>query len=514
MYPGVFAEQDPDRPACIATDSGEVVTFAELEERSNQGAQLFRQLGLREGDCIALYMENNARFMEICWAAQRSGLFYTCIATHLTAPEVAYIVADCDARLLITSVAKAAVATELLELLPSSLELFMVGESTESYSSWEQAAGTQPTQRIAGETEGHDFLYSSGTTGRPKGVRIALKGVPLGEDTEFFSKLKAISGNPSEGDLMYSPAPLYHAAPLRFCMTMHRVGGGCVLPTKFDAQESLRLIEQHRCTHSLWVPTMFVRMLKLPEDLRRQYDISSLQAAIHGAAPCPIEVKRAMIDWFGPVLLEYYGGSEGNGLCLIDSHETLERPGSVGRGVLGEVRILDEDQQEVEPGVDGTVYFAEGFEFEYYKDPDKTDQSRSRQGWTTLGDIGHVDEDGYLYLTDRKAFMIITGGVNVYPQEVENRLITHPAVLDVAVFGIPDEDFGETVKAVVQPMDFEQAGPELEQTLVAYCREVLSSVKCPRSIDFDRALPREANGKLYKRLLKDRYAGQVTRIVE
>ena len=510
MYPGLFADKDPDRIACLAPDTHESVTFAELEERSNQGAQLFRSLHLRVGDCIAIFMENNARYLEICWAAQRSGLYYTCIANHLTASEVLYIARDCGARVFITSASNEGVAHQVREQLPPSTAFFSVDGDLPGYQSWEAAAASQPALRIRDEAEGHDFLYSSGTTGRPKGVRIALSGQPLGSDPDYAEKIRELSGNPNEGDLMYSPAPLYHAAPLRFCMGMHRVGGGCVIPRKFDAENSLALIDTHRISHSLWVPTMFVRMLRLPEQTRQRYDVSSLVAAIHGAAPCPIEIKQAMIDWFGPVLLEYYGGTEGNGLCLIDSHEALSHPGSVGRPVLGELRILDDNHNEVDPFVDGTIYFAEGFEFQYHGDRDKTEKSKSPQGWTTLGDIGHVDDEGYLYLTDRQAFMIISGGVNIYPQEIENRLITHPSVMDVAVFGVPHEDLGESVMAVVQPIDSVESGPSLAAELLSYCRETLSPIKCPKTIEFDKALPREANGKLYKRLLKERYRDGAT----
>ena len=506
MYPGVFAEHDPDRPACIFTDSGEVVTFAQLEERSIQGSQLFRSLGLGVGDNIAVYMENNARFLEICWAAHRSGIYYTCIASHLTAPEVEYIVADCDAKIFITSRKKAATIAD--SQLSAALTRYMVGGVSDGYISWEAASTAQPTTRIADEIEGRDSLYSSGTTGRPKGVRIPIAGHALGEDPGFGHKTDHLHGYPQEHDMMYSPAPLYHAAPLRFCMSMHRVGAGCVVPGRFDAETALAHIEQYRCTHSLWVPTMFVRMLKLPAKVRSRYDVSTLRAAIHGAAPCPIEVKQQMIDWFGPVLLEYYGATEANGLCGITSAQWLQRKGSVGQAVVGELRILDDNHEEVPTGHTGGVYFADGYDFEYHKDQEKTAQARSVQGWTTLGDIGYVDDEGYLYLTDRKAFMIISGGVNVYPQEAENRLINHPAVMDVAVIGVPDEDLVEAVKAVVQPMDMAATGPGLEAELIAYCREALSPVKCPRSIDFIEALPREENGKLYKRLLRDRYWGK------
>ena len=513
MYPGTFAETAPDRPACIMPDAGEVVTYAQLEDRSNQGAQLFRALGLAVGDVIAIYMENHPRYLEICWAAQRSGLYYTCIASHLTAPEVAYVLQDCGARAFITSKSKSAVAQALAENF-AHLHRFMVEEADAGYESWEEALGSQPTARIADETEGSDFLYSSGTTGKPKGVRIPLTGLALGEDNRFEHIAELMLPGRTEGDLLYSPAPLYHAAPLRFCMGTHRAGTGCVVPLKFEAEECLRLLEHHRCAESLWVPTMFVRLLKLPESVRERYDVSSMRAAIHGAAPCPVPVKQQMIDWFGPVFMEYYGATEANGLCIIDSHDWQERPGSVGQAVLGHVHILDDDDNEVPPGTEGSVYFGDGYDFSYHNDPEKTAAARSPQGWSTLGDAGHLDEAGYLYLTDRKAFTIITGGVNVYPREVEDRLVMHPAVLDAAVFGVPHEDLVEQVKAVVQLVDDRPADPALETELLAYCRETLSPVKCPRSIDFVERLPREANGKLYKRLLRDRYWGKHdTRIV-
>jgi len=514
MYPGIFAEHDPDRVACIFPDTGESITFAQLEERSIQGSQLFHSLGLAVGDSIALYMENNARFLEICWAAHRTGLYYTCIASHLTLPEVAYIVDDCDAKVFITSAKKAPAVDGLLEQLSSEQGCFMVDGLAPGYQSWESAIAPQPKVRIAKEVEGRDCLYSSGTTGRPKGVRLPILGYSLGEAPVFGENIEWLYGNPGENDMMYSPAPLYHAAPLRFCMGMHRVGAGCVLPERFDPQAALAHIERFRCTHSLWVPTMFVRMLKLSPEVRSRYDVGTLRAAIHGAAPCPIEVKQKMIDWWGPVLLEYYGATEANGACGISSSQWLSHKGSVGQALVGEVHILDENDEEVPNGEPGGIYFAEGHDFEYHKDEEKTAQARSVQGWTTLGDIGYLDDEGYLYLTDRKAFMIISGGVNVYPQETENRLINHPAVMDVAVIGVPDTDLVEAVKAVVQPIDMSAAGPDLEAELIAYCREALSPVKCPRSIDFIEALPREDNGKLYKRLLRDRYWGHLnSRIV-
>jgi acyl-CoA synthetase (AMP-forming)/AMP-acid ligase II len=297
-------------------------------------------------------------------------------------------------------------------------------------------------------------------------------------------------------------------------MAMHRVGATSVVMERFDPELSLRLIERHRITHSQWVPTMFVRLLKLPPQLRRRYDLSSHRVALHAAAPCPIAIKEQMIEWWGPILIEYYAATEGHGSTQIDSHEWLQHRGSVGRARNCELHILDEEGHELPPGEVGTVYFGGGPSFEYHNDPDKTASARSAQGWATVGDMGYVDADGYLYLTDRKANMIISGGVNIYPQEAENVLINHPAVADVAVFGIPNEEFGEEVKAVIEPVEFATAGPALERELLAYCHSHLAKFKCPRSIDFAAKLPRSETGKLYKRRIRDPYwEGHATRIL-
>jgi acyl-CoA synthetase (AMP-forming)/AMP-acid ligase II len=359
------------------------------------------------------------------------------------------------------------------------------------------------------------MLYSSGTTGRPKGVEAPLPDAPLGTGESIYFLVTALFG--ATADSVYlSPAPLYHAAPLRFCMAFQRLGAAVVVMDRFDPEAALQLIERHQVTHSQWVPTMFIRMLKLPAEVRERYDVSSLQVAIHAAAPCPVAAKEQMIDWWGPVLHEYYAGTEGNGFVYCNSEQWLAHKGTVGQALMGEVHIVDDEGEEVGPGEPGTVYFASGAEFSYHNDPEKTAASRDPKGrgWTTLGDVGHLDEDGFLYLTDRKAYMIITGGVNVYPQEAENVLALHPKVADVAVFGVPNEDFGEEVKAVVEPVDIDQTGPELERELIAYCREHLADVKCPRSIDFRTELPRHPTGKLYKRLVRDRYwQGRDSRLV-
>jgi acyl-CoA synthetase (AMP-forming)/AMP-acid ligase II len=491
--------------------SGIDVTWKELEDASNRGAQLFRSLGLRRGDHIAILLENHPDFFKIAWAAQRSGLYYTPISWRLQPQEVEYIVNNCEARVFITSNARRDVAEPLVDRMPGVTHRYMLDGAVPGFESWELALAGQPARPIADQAEGASMLYSSGTTGYPKGVKRALPDAPFGSG-EGLGALNALYG--LTGDSIYlSPAPLYHAAPLGFTMTCLRQGVRVVVLEHFEAEAALAAIERFRITHSQWVPTMFVRMLKLPDDVRRKYDLSSLRCAIHAAAPCPIPVKEQMIEWWGPVIYEYYAGTEGNGFVQLNSQEWLAHKGSVGRALNCVVHICDDAGEELPTGEPGTIYFEGGGAFEYHKDPEKTAGSRHPKGWTTLGDVGYLDADCYLYLTDRKHFMIISGGVNIYPQEAENVLITHPKVVDVAVFGVPNPDFGEEVKAVVQPRDMREAGPDLERELIAFCRSQLSHIKCPKTIDFDVELPRHPTGKLYKRLLKDRYwQGHTARI--
>lgn len=506
MHPAEHAKDFPDKPAYLMVDSGELVTYAQLDQRSNRCAHLLRSLGVRTGDSIAIFMENHVRFLELCWAAQRAGIYYTAISSRLTPEEVAYIVGDCGAKVLFTSAYKIDVATAAVTDSPRLGKCYVVDDdaATARFESYGAAIAAHPPTPIADESEGADMLYSSGTTGRPKGVRVELSGLPVGAPNRLTAFLGGMYGTDSS-TVYLSPAPLYHAAPLRYNMTILRFGGTCVIMEHFDPMLSLKLIEQHRVTHSQWVPTMFVRMLKLSEKERGSFDLSSHRVAIHAAAPCPVAVKEQMIEWWGPIVHEYYGGTEGNGLCASNSTEWLAHRGTVGRPILGVVHIVGEDGRELAPGETGNVYFSDGPRFEYHNAPDKTRSAYNDRGWSTLGDIGHVDTDGFLYLTDRKAYMIISGGVNIYPQEAENTLVTHPKVADVAVFGVPNEEFGEEVKAVVQPLRMTDAGPELEAELIAYCREHLAKIKCPRTIDFDAELPRHPTGKLYKRLLRDRY---------
>jgi acyl-CoA synthetase (AMP-forming)/AMP-acid ligase II len=507
MHPATHAAATPDKVALVMAGSGERLTYRELDARSNRGAQLFRELGLKQGDVVAIFMENDVRFLEICWAAQRSGLYYTCIPTRLTSGEVEYIVKDCGAKLLIAGHSLAKVAGETAPLL-SGVKLVMVGGTIVGFESYEQAAGAMPPVPIADEVAGIDMLYSSGTTGRPKGVRQPLSGARIGEPTPLLGLCVMLFG--FNADTVYlSPSPLYHAAPLRFCMCVQRLGGTVIAMERFDAEDTLRDIEKYRTNAGQFVPTMFIRMLKMPRETRMKYDVSSMKSAIHAAAPIPADVKRAMIAWWGPVLHEYYAGTEGNGFCYASSADWLAHPGTVGKPLATPIHICDDDGNELPVGGEGTVYFASDAQFHYHNDPKKTAEARhpAHPDWSTLGDIGKVDADGFLYLTDRKAFMIISGGVNIYPQETENLLIGHPKVADVAVIGVPNEDFGEEVKAIVEPADWADATPKLAEELLAYCRERLSPIKCPRSIEFERELPRHATGKLYKRLIRDRYWG-------
>ena len=513
MYPATHAATTPDKPAHVMAGSGEVVTFAQLDQRSNQLARLLHQRGLRTGDGISVLMENNARYLEVAWAAQRSGLYYTAISSRLTAPEVRYLLEDSGSQALVTSRTLGAVAADAVRDLPALHTRLACYGAVEGFEPYEEVVGAQPTAPLAQELEGADMLYSSGTTGRPKGIRRPLPGAPAGAPDPVTLLAQGLYG--ATPDSVYlSPAPQYHSAPLRFSLAFQRVGCTVVIMEHFDPLEYLAAIERHRVTHTQLVPTMFVRLLKLSEEERRRHDLSSLQCAVHAAAPCPVPVKRQMIDWWGPVIHEYYAGTEGNGFTAITSEDWLAHPGSVGRALAGTVHIVDDDGQEVSPGTPGTIYFEGGAHFEYHNDPDKTRSARNERGWSTIGDVGYLDEEGYLYLTDRKAFMIISGGVNIYPQEAENVLVTHPKVMDVAVFGVPNEEMGEEVKAVVQPVDMADAGPELERELIAYCKSQLASLKCPRSVDFEPELPRHPTGKLYKRLLKDRYwTGRETSIV-
>jgi long-chain acyl-CoA synthetase len=502
-HPVVHAAANPDKPAVIMAGSGETVTYRQLDERSNQCAHLFRSLGLQHGDTVAFCLENRVEFFDLVWGAQRAGLIYVAVSCRLTPSEMDYILNDSGAKALFSSVYLGAT----LDQLTSPITRYIVGSERAGWNSYEAAVADLPIAPIADERAGTDMLYSSGTTGQPKGVRFPL---PEDPDITAVSPLAMIAAGAfhfSADSIYLSPAPLYHAAPLRWCVSVHRLGGTVVVMEKFDPELALAAIEKYGITASQWVPTHFARMLKLPEAVRSKYVVSTLNSAVHAAAPCPVPIKEAMIEWWGPVIREYYAGTEGNGFTFISSEDWLTHKGSVGRPLNAIVHICDENGDEVRVGTEGTVFFESESKFSYHNDPDKTRASRhpSHENWSMLGDVGRVDEDGYLYLTDRKSFMIISGGVNIYPQEIENHLVTHPKVQDVAVIGGPHDEMGEEVIAVVQPLDMADAGEALRDELSAYAREKLSGIKVPRRIDFRAELPRHDTGKLYKRLLRDEY---------
>ena len=512
-YPGVHAQTRPEHPAVVMAGSGETLTYRQLDERSNQIAHLVRHHGLERGDRIALFMENQIRYMEVVWGALRSGVYVTAINSFLTAEEAAYIIDGCDAQIVITSRAKAEAAAAIDPATTPQVKRWLMCDglpatSAIEWESFEDVVGAMPTSQIGDESAGYQMLYSSGTTGRPKGILRPLPDNPV-DTIDTTANARFLSIYEYGPDMTYlSPAPMYHAAPLAFSIAVHRVGGTLVIMEKFDAATCLKNIERFSVTHAQFVPTMFIRMLKLDDADRLAADVSTLRTVIHAAAPCPVETKRQMIDWWGPIIWEYYAGSEGNGATIIHSTEWLEKPGSVGRPQRGQIHICDEAGNDLAAGQVGGVYFSGGGTYTYHKNPEKTAEASLPGGKTTLGDVGYLDEDGYLFLTDRKAHMIISGGVNIYPQEIEDAMIAHPAVADVAVFGVPNPDMGEEVKAVVQPAPGVAADDALAAELMAFVRDGIAHYKCPKSIDFLDELPRLPTGKLYKRLLRDRYWGK------
>lgn len=508
MHPAIHARNRPDHPAIVMAGSGTTITYGAMEDYANRFAQLMRARGLGRGDHVAVLMENNAHYLQIVWGSQRAGTMLVPISTRLTAPEICYILKDAGAKLLISSRVFDDVRADVHEDCPDLPMLVAGGAGDEDY---ETALAAVPAEPIADPAPGQYMLYSSGTTGRPKGIRPAP---PESGDVEAPVPLVGLAvmgaGWPTDGSMVYlSPAPLYHAAPLGWCTTAHRLGATIVVMEKFEPEAAVAAIEAHGVTDSQWVPTHFVRLLKMDPTIREKYDLSSHRRAIHAAAPCPIPVKRDMISWWGPIIIEYYAGSEGIGMTLIKSEDWLDHPGSVGKAIYGTLHVCGPDGSEVPAGTDGLLYFENALIPTYHNDPEKTADAMHGEGWMTLGDIGHLDDEGYLYLTDRQSHMIISGGVNIYPQEIENLLITHEQVMDAAVIGAPCPDMGEKVVAVIQPVDMasvaEDDGEALEQELRAFLAPELSRTKMPRHFDFRPELPREANGKLYKRELRDEF---------
>ena len=505
MHPITHAETRPDHPALIMAGSGETMTYGEMDAYANRFARLLRARGLNRGDHFGVLMENTIHYLPIVWGSQRAGTMMVPVSTRLTAPEICYILKDAGVKLLITTRTFDDRLAEMRQTCAGMEFLIVGGDDDEDYEAL--LAGQSPDP-IKDPAPGQYMLYSSGTTGAPKGVRPAP---PDSDDILAPNPLVGLAvmgaGMPADGSMVYlSPAPLYHAAPLGWCTTAQRLGGTVVVMEHFEPRHALETIEKYKVTDSQWVPTHFVRMLKLEPEERQGYDLSSHQRALHAAAPCPVPIKRAMIEWWGPIINEYYAGSEGIGMTLIKAEDWLDHPGSVGKAIYGTIHVCDADGNELPAGQDGLLFFENDTIPTYHNDPDKTADAMHPEGWMTLGDIGHVDEDGYLYLTDRKSHMIISGGVNIYPQEIENLLVTHDKVMDAAVIGAPCEDFGEKVVAVVQPRDMGEAGEDLEAELRDFLAPSLSKIKMPKQFDFRADLPREANGKLYKRELRDEYA--------
>jgi fatty-acyl-CoA synthase len=494
------------KPAVILHPRGTIVTFDDLEARANRLAHHFRGAGLTEGDVVAILMENNEHIHAVMWAARRSGLYYVPINTHLTAAEAAYIVDNSGARAIIGSAALRKTCENLEQHLPAGLpELLMIADDDlKGWQRYPECVVAQPATPVDNELEGDLLQYSSGTTGRPKGIKRALPHVSPAQAPGMMSALVSVWMHPDS--IYLSPAPLYHTAPSVWSMSVQAAGVTTVVLEKFEPEGCLDAIQRYRVTHGQFVPAMFTRMVKLSERVRSSYDLSSLQRVIHAAAPCPVEIKNQMIDWWGPIVDEYYASSEAIGSTLISAEEWLAHPGSVGKPMMCEIHILGEDGNELPPGHAGEIYFGGGLNFEYLNDTAKTAACRNGNGWVTVGDVGYLDDDGYLFLTDRRHHMIISGGVNIYPQEAENLLVTHPKVLDAAVFGIPDEEMGQSVKAVVQTVEPAHGTAEFGDELLRWLRDRLTHYKCPRSISFQAQLPRSEAGKLYKAELIKAYS--------
>jgi len=502
------ASTTPDKVATIMAQSGETITYGELNDRSIRLSNALRSHGLVKGDVVALFMENNLRYHEVYWATVRSGMYLCAVNKHLTADEAAYIINDSEAKAVVTSAALGSVAVDVVDQIPDCGVRLAVDGIVDGYESYETVLDAASNTANSDEPLGDFMNYSSGTTGRPKGIKRPLSGRSFDEPSNL-DQLVASLYKVDPDTIYLSPAPLYHSAPLAFTAATHSLGGTNVIMERFDPIESLRLIEKHRITHSQWVPTMFIRMLKLDESDRLGHDLSSHKVAIHAAAPCPVQVKHQMIDWWGPIIWEYYGGTELNGMTVCNSEQWLAHPGTVGTPILGTLHVCDDDGNELPDGQPGVVYFErDEMPFEYHNDPDKTLASKHPQHefWTKLGDVGYVEE-GFLFLTDRESFMIISGGVNIYPQEIEDAIVMHPLVADVAVFGVPNDDLGEEVKAVVQLAEGAAGSDNTRAAITAHAKELLAGYKVPRSIDFTDEMPRLETGKLYKRLLRDRYWG-------
>lgn len=499
-----FARQTPERPAAIFLPNGGQLSFGQLEQEANRAAHAMRALGLSHGDCIGISITNRPEFLTVMLGAQRIGLYYVLLSTKLSVNDMAYVAEDSGAKAVVISTGCFA-AEDLDALVDFKVPLLGIGLPESAMPSWTALTAQQPASLPDDTVRGREMLYSSGTTGRPKGIRKPLSG----QDYDWDDPMNSATAKGlalDSGSVFLSPSPLYHAAPHRFLNAALHSGATAIIPERFDARMALEAIGTFRCTHSLWVPTMFHRMLQLPGEVRSAVDLSSHLHAVHGAAPCPVHVKRKMIDWWGPILDEYYSGSEGIGSTMITSAEWLAHPGSVGKPRDAVVHILDPDGSELPNGETGDIYFETKAKFEYWGKSKGLDKIASTRGWHTFGDVGHLDADGYLYLTDRRHFTIISGGVNIYPQEIESAFLEHPAVHDVAVIGVANEEFGQEVRAVIQLAESIEASAELKVALREFIRKRLGPVKTPKGIEFVADFPRHATGKLYKQDLIARFS--------
>jgi long-chain acyl-CoA synthetase len=506
LLPDVFAERTPERPAIIMGKSGKVITFRQLIDRSNRLANYFQSAGLRPGDHIAYILDNNEYVLQIAWAGRRAGIYYTPINFQLKLDESSYLLKDCGAKIVIAQKSTAELALQAGAHIPIKL---MIGEEIlPGFTSLEDAISCASTARLEGMPEGNHMCYSSGTTGRPKGIRRKMTARLYGQPLDFeVNAMRDVYGF-GENAVYLVPSPLHFSGGIGWTLGALRFGSTVVVMEKYDAEEALRLIDKYKITHAYFVPTHFVRMLKLTEEIKRRYDTSSLKLVIHGAAATPIDVKEAMLQWFGPLIHEFYSSTESPGFVSIRPEEWMQHKGSVGKALWGKVRIVKEETGELlPPGEPGIICFEGGTDFQYHNDPEKTKTAYEFHGWPTNGDIGYLDEEGWLFLTDRRANIIISGGVNIYPQEAENVLTMHPAVKDVAVIGVPNREYGEEVKAVIIPDKGFVADAALAEELIEYTKQHLAGFKCPRTIDFVDALPRLESGKLLKRELRSKYWG-------
>lgn len=510
MYPGTRSAVAPDHPAVIMANDGRVMTYRTLDEESSRLARYLHGQGLRKGDGIVIVSPNDPMCFVAYWAAIRSGLYVTPLNIHMSVKETIAVLRNCDPRAAIVSASCGDLAEAVFPRVGGIPLRLSFGGAVDGFDDYTAVLAGTTTDPLPDQPRGQDMLYSSGTTGgTPRGIRPELPSRQVNDPGDPLIETFGPRYGFDTDTIYLSPAPLYHGGPLRFSIIVQSLGGTVVVLDRFDPEVALAVIERYRCTHSQWVPTMFVRMLKLPDDVRQVYDTSSMRCVIHSSAPCPESVKQAMIDWWGPILEEYYSSQEAAGITMISSAEWQEHQGSVGRAILGDIKICGSDGQVLGPHETGMVYFArERATFQYHRDPEATKNAYHalHQGWSTAGDIGRLDEDEYLYLTDRAAFMIISGGINIYPQEIENELALHPAVDDVAVIGVPDPEFGERVAAVIRLSPAASPGEQLKLELREYLRSRLAGYKLPREIHFVGDLPRTPTGKLAKSSLIREYS--------